>query len=141
MLPHTHPDAEHAERIEVSSISNETRSHTMHNWEYLFVFAAITSEGGEFRPRFANDQELDDWQKGPTMYDYANRLGASGWELFSCHPIVFTQSNWQPSLEPQPISSDLRAIEMVFKRPKNEADDFPCEPNAHCKCRSQDKVL
>ncbi len=102
----------------------------MQKWEYLFVFAAISGEGGEFRPRFANDEELDYWQKGPTMYEYANRLGVSGWELISCHPIVFTQSNWQPSLDPQLISSDLRAIEMVFKRPKNEADDTSCEPVA-----------
>ena len=102
----------------------------MPKWEYLFVFAAITNNGSEFRPRFANDQELDNWQEGPTMYDYANRLGESGWELFSCNPIVFTQSNWQPSLDPQLISSDLRAIEMVFKRPKNEADDTSCEPVA-----------
>ena len=98
----------------------------MQKWEYLFVFAAITSNGGEFRPRFANDQELDDWQEGLAMYEYANRLGESGWELFSCNPIVFTQSNWQPLLETQPISSDLRAIEMVFKRPKNEEHDSPC---------------
>ena len=102
----------------------------MHKWEYLFVFAAITSEGSEFRPRFANDQELDDWQKGPTMYDKANRMGQRGWELFACHPIVFTQSNWQPSLETQPIASDLRAIEMVFKRPKQREEDSPREPDA-----------
>ncbi len=98
----------------------------MQTWEYLFVFAAITSDGGEFRPRFANDQELEDWQAGPTMYEYANRLGEGGWELCSCHPIVFTQSNLQPFLETQPISSDLRAIEMVFKRPKIEEDDAHC---------------
>ncbi len=98
----------------------------MHKWEYLFVFAAIASDGGEFRPRFANDQELDEWQKGPTMYEYANRLGESGWELFSCHPIVFTQSNWQPLRETQSIASELRAIEMVFKRPKNAEDVSPC---------------
>ena len=98
----------------------------MQTWEYLFVFAAITSDGGEFHPRFANDQELDDWQKGPTMYDYANQLGERGWELFSCSPIVFTQSNGQPFLETQPIASDLRAIEMVFKRPKNEEDGVHC---------------
>ncbi len=133
MRNHTHTYAENAERIEISLMSNDTRSNTMQKWEYLFVFVAITSEGGEFRPRFANDQELGDWQEGPTMYDYANRLGESGWELFSCHPVVFTQSNWQPSLEPQSISSDLRAIEMVFKRPKNEADDSPCGPDTlHC---------
>ncbi len=98
----------------------------MQQWEYLFVFAAIASGGEEFRPRFANDQELDDWQRGPTMYEYANQLGEWGWELFSCSPIVFTQSNWQPSLETQPIASDLRAITMVFKRPKHEEDDSPC---------------
>jgi hypothetical protein len=98
----------------------------MQTWEYLFVFSAITNGGGEFRPRFANDQELDDWQAGPTMYDYANQLGERGWELFSCHPIVFTQSYWQPFRETQSISSDLRAIEMVFKRPKNEEDDVHC---------------
>ena len=98
----------------------------MQQWEYLFVFAAIASGGGEFRPRFANDQELDDWQAGPTMYEYANRLGARGWELFSCSPIVFTQSNWQPLVETQPIASDLRAITMVFKRPKKEEEDSPC---------------
>ena len=56
----------------------------MQKWEYLFVFADITSDGGEFRPRFVNDEELNDWQAGPAMYDYANRLGESGWELFSC---------------------------------------------------------
>jgi hypothetical protein len=98
----------------------------MQKWDYLFVFSAITSDGTEFRPRFANDQELDDWQEGQTMYEYANRLGESGWELFACHPIVFTQSNWQPLLETQNISSDLRAIEMVFKRPKHEEDDVSC---------------
>ena len=97
----------------------------MQTWEYLFVFAAIASDGGEFRPRFANDQELDEWQAGPTMYEYANRLGEHGWELFSCHPIVFTQSNWHPVGETQPIVSDLRAITMVFKRPKNEGDAAP----------------
>src|SRR5258708_40163043 len=67
-------------------MSNDVRSTAMQTWEYLFVFAAITSGGGEFRPRFANDQELDDWQAGATMYDYANQLGERGWELFSCHP-------------------------------------------------------
>ncbi len=55
----------------------------MQKWEYLFVFAAITSEGGEFRPRFANDQELDDWQQGLNMYDYANRMILLASRVFS----------------------------------------------------------
>src|SRR2546428_7893418 len=125
MLLHTHTYAENSELIGNSIMSKDARRNTMQKWEYLFIFAAITSNGSEFRPRFANDQELDDWQEGLTMYEYANRLGESGWELFSCNPIVFTQSNWQPLLETQPISSDLRAIEMVFKRPKNEEADSP----------------
>ncbi len=86
----------------------------MQTWEYLFVFAAITSDGGEFRPRFANDQELDEWQKGPTLYEYSNQLGESGWELLASNPVVFTQSKWQPLLETQSIASELRAIEMVL---------------------------
>jgi hypothetical protein len=97
----------------------------MQQWEYYFVFATVTNDG-EFRPRFANDEELDNWQEGLTMYDYANRLGAYGWELFSCHPIVFIQSNWQSLRETQSFASELRAIEMVFKRPKNEEEDSPC---------------
>ena len=96
----------------------------MQKWEYLFVFASITSDGGDFHPRFANNQELDDWQAGPTMYEYANRLGESGWELLACNPIVFTQSNLQPLLESQSISSNLRAIQMVFKRSKKEEEDI-----------------
>src|SRR5207248_2445535 len=47
----------------------------MQKWEYSFVFATVTNDG-EFRPRFANDEELDDWQTGPTLYEYANQLGS-----------------------------------------------------------------
>ncbi len=92
---------------------------------YYFVFATVTNDG-EFRPRFANDQELDDWQAGPTLYEYANQLGESGWELLASNPVVFTQSNRHPLRETQSISSELRAIEMVFKRPKNGNSDSLC---------------
>jgi hypothetical protein len=94
-------------------------------WEYYFVFATVTNDG-EFRPRFANDEELDDWQAGPTLYEYANQLGESGWELLASNPVVFTQSKRQPLQEAQSISSELRAIEMVFKRPKKGESDSPC---------------
>ncbi len=97
----------------------------MQKWEYYFVFATVTNDG-EFRPRFANDEELDDWQAGPTLYEYANQLGESGWELLASNPVVFTQSKWQPFLETQSIASDLRAIEMVFKRPKKGGGNVPC---------------
>ena len=97
----------------------------MQKWEYYFVFATVTNDG-EFRPRFANDEELDDWQTGPTLYEYANHLGRSGWELLASHPVVFTQSKWQPLPETQSIASELRAITMVFKRPKKGDGDSPC---------------
>ena len=95
----------------------------MQKWEYLFVFATIAGNDGEFRPRFANDEELDNWQKGPTMYEYANQQGENGWELLACHPIVFTQSSEQQYPETRRTSSELCAIEMVFKRAKND-DNF-----------------
>ena len=97
----------------------------MPQWEYTFVFATATKDG-EFRPRFANDQELDDWQAGPTLYEYANQLGSSGWELLASNPVVFTQSKGQPALEAYAVASELRAITMVFKRPKKEEEDSSC---------------
>jgi hypothetical protein len=96
----------------------------MQKWGYYFVFATVTNDG-EFRPRFANDEELDDWQAGPTLYEYSNQLGESGWELLASNPVVFTQSKRQPLLETQSISSELRAIEMVFKRPKKGDGNLP----------------
>src|SRR5207245_10640072 len=53
---------------------SDARSKTMQQWEYYFVFATVTNDG-EFRPRFANEEELDDWQAGPSLYEYANQLG------------------------------------------------------------------
>ena len=97
----------------------------MQQWEYYFVFATVTADG-EFRPRFANDEEHDDWQAGPSLYEYANQLGESGWELLASNPVVFTQSNWHPLRETQSIVSELRAIEMVFKRPKKGDTNSPC---------------
>jgi hypothetical protein len=96
----------------------------MQKWEYLFVFSSFSGNDGEFRPRFANDEEIDNWQKGPTMYEYANQQGANGWELLACHPIVFTQSSEQQYPETYRTLSELRAIEMVFKRPRNDGDNF-----------------
>jgi hypothetical protein len=54
-------------------MENDARSKTMQKWEYSFVFATVTNDG-EFRPPFANEEELDDWQAGPTLYEYANQL-------------------------------------------------------------------
>lgn len=53
------------------------------------------------------------------MYSYANQQGENGWELLACHPIVFTQSSELQYPEIYCTLSELRAIEMVFKRPRN----------------------
>jgi len=103
---------------------SDARSKTMQQWEYYFVFATVTNDG-EFRPRFANEEELDDWQAGPTLYEYTNQLGESGWELLASNPVVFTQSKWQPALETHAVASELRAITMVFKRQKKDDNDAP----------------
>ncbi len=97
----------------------------MQQLEYYFVFATVTNDG-EFRPRFANDVELDDWQAGPSLYEYANQLGERGCELLASNPVVFTQSTWLPVRETQSIASELRTIEVVFKRPKTGDGHSPC---------------
>ena len=45
---------------------------------YLFAFAAFAGNDGKFRVRFTNGEELDNWQTGPTMYQYANKQGENG---------------------------------------------------------------
>ncbi len=47
----------------------------MTQWEYWFV---TTDEG---RARWVNGVVLKDWKKYATMAEYANLLGAEGWEL------------------------------------------------------------
>ena len=48
-------------------------------WEYLFVVCEHLR--GDWRPQFVNGQELNNWQHGPTIYEYSNQLGQQGWEL------------------------------------------------------------
>jgi hypothetical protein len=53
----------------------------MQKWEYLFVVAEHGRHN--WHPRRVNGQELRDWEKGPTISEYANQLGMEGWELVS----------------------------------------------------------
>lgn len=52
----------------------------MQRWEYLVV--ALDLVAGE-RPvvRWVNGQEVDDWKRGGSVWDYLNGLGDVGWEL------------------------------------------------------------
>lgn len=56
----------------------------MQNWEYLFVECVY--ENGAYRPKRVNQQELRDWKKGAPISDFANRMGAEGWELVAAIP-------------------------------------------------------
>ena len=51
----------------------------MKNWEYLFLTAEKFDK--VWRPRFVNGQELTEWDTGPNLYDYTNKLGKQGWDL------------------------------------------------------------
>ena len=69
----------------------------MNNWEYMIV--SPYDAGGQLRPWKVNGSELTDWRRGPSIYEYINRLGGQGWEL------VMTREG------------DFYS-EMVFKRPR-----------------------
>ena len=60
----------------------------MQRWEYLFVVAEPHGAWGEeiWRARWVNGEELPNWRKGPTLHEYANRLGQEGWELVQVGP-------------------------------------------------------
>ena len=52
----------------------------MHTWEYLFV---VADYAGEWRSRYVNAQQLDNWKEQPNITLYANQLGQQGWELIN----------------------------------------------------------
>jgi len=71
----------------------------MQKWEYLFLTAEKAT--GKWFPRFANGTELENWNTGPSLYDYSNQIGSEGWELVSV--------NWQ-------AKEDMTHHRFVFKR-------------------------
>ena len=69
-------------------------------WEYLF----LTAEKSEdvLLPRLKNGEELEDWKKGISLYEYANQLGGEDWELINI--------TWQAK----------EHLSLVFKKPVSE---------------------
>lgn len=61
------------------------RKATMQKWEYLFVRCGDVFVE-DWRPRFVNGKELDNWQGGPTVIDYCRAAGIRGWEIVSFTP-------------------------------------------------------
>ncbi len=51
----------------------------MSNWEYLYVEIDY-DDNEKAHPRYANDQELQGWQR-MKLHEYSNWLGQQGWEL------------------------------------------------------------
>jgi len=51
----------------------------MPKWEYMGV--TFHMEGGISRPRRINQNELPNWKRGPSIWDYLNQMGREGWEV------------------------------------------------------------
>jgi hypothetical protein len=43
----------------------------------------------DIRPRYINDQEIPNWQQGPSVLQAINYLAQKGWVLFSDHFTVW----------------------------------------------------
>jgi hypothetical protein len=57
----------------------------MQKWEYLFVKCGDVFVE-DWRPKYVNGNELNDWQKGPTIMEYCKQAGIRGWEMISFTP-------------------------------------------------------
>lgn len=54
----------------------------MPTWEYLFITCApLGSFSTEWRPRYANGEEIKGWHRGDSLFEYANHRGSEGWEM------------------------------------------------------------
>lgn len=74
----------------------------MQKWEYLSIVAIQSPKDNEFRPKYVNNQEIKNWEKGSLLTDYMNEMGDKGWELVSeqrdslmwQYRRVWAESNW-----------------------------------------------
>ena len=55
-------------------------------WEYRFVWLSVLND--RYVASSVNGEDLADWRKGPPLHEFANQLGAEGWDLVS--PVVAT---------------------------------------------------
>jgi len=54
----------------------------MQKWEYLFL---VASWHDDWKIETANGANIQNWEYGPTMYEYLNQLGEQGWEIINTH--------------------------------------------------------
>jgi hypothetical protein len=62
----------------------------MQKWEYLTLYT--NRDGNELKFSLANGQEIRDWKKGPTLFEFLNTLGEQGWELISTSPYTLKRA-------------------------------------------------
>ncbi len=89
----------------------------MQRWEYLFVRCGDVFVE-DWRPRFINGRELEDWRNGPTVIEYCREAGLRGWELIAFSP-------------------GQTGLSIVFKRPCQRSSPLRAEKQAQPLSRHQ----
>lgn len=77
----------------------------MQKWEYLFIILDFVNNTS--KPRWENASEIADWENGPSLFAYANRLGEQGWEIVGSPYTYSSDAN---------IGNHNQRV--IFKRPK-----------------------
>lgn len=87
----------------------------MQKWEYLFIAlewaagSVMRGEIGEWRVKFINGKQQNDWNKGPSLYEFCAARGDEGWEMV-------TVSN-SPVFDSRGVVKE-EYYRVIFKRPK-----------------------
>ena len=76
----------------------------MQTWEYLYVWANV--DGEDYRPQEVNGQELPNWERGPSISEYMNQVGAEGWEMVGYSAAGYPMTGV--------------SLHQVFKRPQTQ---------------------
>lgn len=75
----------------------------MTKWEYVFISCVFHED--DWRPRWVNGEEIENWQEGDSIYQISNKLGEERWELVN---LVTDQARVGTSA----------SFRLVFKRTK-----------------------
>lgn len=85
-------------------------------WHYHFV--TFTQEQDTWKLHSINGVRVQEEEQDLTEYDYAQRMGSSGWELVAYNTVVQSKAlGFQH--DPLRYHNLLHEIRMVFKRPED----------------------
>ena len=76
-------------------------------WEYRFV--RCQHYNGRWRPALLNAEPVEDFENGPDIAEYSNRIGSEGWEMVTVSVLSDSEGK----------ASEFRAF---FKRQIAEPD-------------------